>query len=70
MKKIYTKLFGELDMFGANPTLRSRKEPYSATPCLGAFSLLILAFFLYLFIKNIVEIVNMDKGQINSSKNF
>ncbi len=57
-------------MFSVNPTLRSRDEPYSATPFLGFISILILGIFIALFVNNLLAIARKDSDTISVTNSF
>jgi hypothetical protein len=59
-----------MDMFSDNPTLRSRDEPYSATPFLGFISILILGIFIALFVNNLLAIARKDSDTISVTNSF
>jgi hypothetical protein len=59
-----------MDMFSVNPTLRSRDEPYSATPFLGFISILILGIFIALFVNNLLAIARKDSDTISVTNSF
>ena len=50
------RFFTSFDMFGAAPTLRMRGESETLNLCAGAFSLLILLVFVYVFIDKAYQI--------------
>lgn len=67
MKRAVNKLFCEMDFFSTPPTLRSKNEPYSASLGLSVFSLLVLGLFIYLFIKGLIDCINLDNSQMSIS---
>ena len=58
------KFFVEFDLFSALPTLRSRGETETMNLCGGIVSLLLLSFFIYVFIINLVETLDFKKMEI------
>jgi len=59
-----------MDMFSVNPTLRSRDQPYSATPFLGFISILILGIFITLFVNNLLAKARKDSDTISVTNSF
>ena len=53
------KFFTNFDMFPASPTFRMRGEPETLNLCGGISSFLLLLFFIYVFIMQALDILNL-----------
>jgi hypothetical protein len=59
-----------MDIFAVDPTLRSRDEPYAASPILGFLSLLIFGLFIAIFINKLLMIARKDAETISVTNTF
>lgn len=64
LRRLTSKVLCEFDMFVVEPTLRYKQEPFSSTSGLGCLSLLIYGILIWLFVKNLVEVINMNTDRI------
>lgn len=67
-RRLTSKVLCEFDMFFVEPTLRYKQEAFSSTSGLGFISLLIYGVLIWLFVQNLMLVINMDTSKITISE--